>query len=87
MVRWTYSNLDGFAGQRECDECPLDYIAREYTEPEHAEMLREIIRNKDSAAMEAFFDYKMGQYHKKERERYEEYLRNLEGKNHEDGRS
>jgi hypothetical protein len=55
-----------------------------YTEPEQAEMLREIIRNKDSVAMEAFFDHKTGPYHKKERERYERWLREQEEKKHED---
>jgi hypothetical protein len=60
---------DGCDGQRKSNECPLDHITREYTEQEHAEMLRQIIRNKDSAAMDAFFDYKTGPYHKKARER------------------
>lgn len=69
---------DGCDGQRECDECPLDYLTRMYTEPEQAEMLRTIIRNKDSVAMEAFFDHKTGPYHKKERERYEQWLKEQE---------
>lgn len=77
--------VDGCNGKRECDECPLDYITKEYTELAHAEILREIIRNKDSTAMEAFFDHETGPYHKKERERYEEYLRNLEKKKYENG--
>ena len=62
--------VEGCNGQREEDKCLFDYIAREETGvPEHAEMLREMIRNKDSASIEAFFDYKDGPYHKAIRER------------------
>lgn len=40
--------------------CVLDSIA-----PEHANALREIIKNQDSEAMEAYFDYKTGSWYKR----------------------
>lgn len=73
--------IEGCGGQREADECLFDYVAREETGvPEHAEMLREMIRNRDSVGIEAFFDHKTGPYHLKNRERYEEYQKNLKEK-------
>lgn len=76
--------VDGCGGQRETDECLFDYIAREDTGvAEHAEMLRDMIRNRDSAAIEAFFDHETGPYHQKSRERYEKYKKNLEEKEYE----
>ena len=73
--------IEGCNGQRETDECLFDYIAREETQvPEHAEMLREIVRNKDSKAMDAFFDWKTGPYHKAIHEKYNELYRNSEEK-------
>jgi hypothetical protein len=63
----------------------FDYIAREETGvPEHAEMLREMIRNRDSDAIEAFFDQKVGPYHIKSRERYEEWKKEQEENKHVD---
>lgn len=62
--------VEGCNGQRETDECLFDYISREATGvPEHAEMLREMIRNKDADGIEAFFDHDTGPYHKAIREK------------------
>ena len=74
--------VNGCDGQRECGECPLDYITRLDTKPEHAEMLREMIRNKDVDGIEAFFDQKTGPYHKADRERFEKWKREQEKKKH-----
>lgn len=68
--------IEGCNGQKKTDECLFDYIAHKETEvPEHAEMLREIVRNKDLKAMDVFFDYKTGPYHQKDRERFEKWQR------------
>lgn len=52
---------EGCHGDRVSDICPLDSIA-----PLHADALREIIKNHDMAAMEAYFDWKTGPWYRKE---------------------
>ena len=52
--------VEGCDGSRESSTCTLDEIA-----PEHADALRKIIRDQDSVAMEAYFDYKTGPWYKR----------------------
>lgn len=52
--------VEGCNGLRESVSCPLDDIA-----PEHANALRTIIKARDAAAMEAYFDYKTGPWYTK----------------------
>jgi hypothetical protein len=79
--------IEGCNGQKECDECLFDYIAREETcTPEHAEMLRNIVRNKDSKAMDEFFDWRTGPYHNAIHVKYDNLWNNSEVKKHEDDR-
>lgn len=55
-----------------CEGCHGSYVADvcilEEITPEHADALREIIKRRDSEAMEAYFDYKTGAWYKSRRE-------------------
>lgn len=51
---------EGCAGSTVSDVCILEEIT-----PEHACALREIIKARDSDAMEAYFDYKTGPWYAK----------------------
>lgn len=53
--------VEGCHGDREIDCCILEHIA-----PKHASMLREMIKNKDTKAIEAFFDHKTGLWYTEE---------------------
>jgi hypothetical protein len=50
-----------------CEGCSGNYVAKvcllEEITPEHAAALREIIKARDSAAMEAFFDWETGAWY------------------------
>lgn len=52
--------VEGCDGSRESSTCALDAIA-----PEHADALRKIIKDQDSVAMEAYFDYKTGPWYRR----------------------
>lgn len=50
---------EGCHGHYVTDICILEGIT-----PEHADALREIIKRRDSEAMEAYFDYKTGPWYR-----------------------
>lgn len=52
---------EGCHGSYVADVCLLEEVT-----PEHANMLREIIKARDAVAMEAYFDHKAGPWYNKE---------------------